>query len=141
MLDNNKAWRSAETVRRAWLAEFVTRKTAPKGAEALICAAAVEGPHWLRQAFERSHPLLRTLRFGEEQAQQFGHAAEVETLATDPSTPKALSMRTLAAILTAWEASTDVHTWRNPDEWGRRCMEALTGLGIPGQRGRATADR
>jgi ParB family chromosome partitioning protein len=30
VLDNNKAWRAAETVRREWLKNFVARKTAPK---------------------------------------------------------------------------------------------------------------
>ncbi len=41
MLHNNKAWRSAETVRREWLGRFLARKTTPTGAEALICEAVV----------------------------------------------------------------------------------------------------
>ena len=41
---------SAETVRREWLAGFVARKTAPKGAEALICEAVVTGHHSLSKA-------------------------------------------------------------------------------------------
>ncbi|MEJ7796790.1 MAG: hypothetical protein WKF50_14640, partial [Nocardioides sp.] len=39
VIDNNKAWASAETVRREWLAEFASRKTAPKGAAAFVVQA------------------------------------------------------------------------------------------------------
>ena len=41
VIANNAAWRSAETVRREWVAGFVTRKTPPSGAEALVYAALV----------------------------------------------------------------------------------------------------
>lgn len=41
IIDNNKAWDSAATVRREWLAVFATSKTAPKGTGAFL-AAAVE---------------------------------------------------------------------------------------------------
>ena len=34
VIANNKAWASAEVVRREWLRQFLTRKTAPQGAEA-----------------------------------------------------------------------------------------------------------
>jgi ParB family chromosome partitioning protein len=34
VIDNNKAWASAETVRRDWLRTFLTRKNPPKGAAA-----------------------------------------------------------------------------------------------------------
>lgn len=36
VIDNNKAWDSAEVVRGEWLAEFAKRKTPPKGAAAFI---------------------------------------------------------------------------------------------------------
>jgi ParB family transcriptional regulator, chromosome partitioning protein len=36
VLCNNKAWRAAETVRREWLKAFVSRKSAPKGAQRFI---------------------------------------------------------------------------------------------------------
>lgn len=61
VIANNKAWASAETVRREWLAGFVARKTAPKGAEALICEAVVTGHHSLSKAMDHRHPMLFTL--------------------------------------------------------------------------------
>ncbi|WP_299451244.1 ParB N-terminal domain-containing protein [uncultured Serinicoccus sp.] len=131
--ENNTAWRSAETVRRQWLAQFVTRKTPPKGAEDLICHAVLTGPHWLKQAFESSHPRLRSmLRPTEDGAplvSYLGGHAQARELADEPASAKAATMRALAAILTAWEDKTDVHTWRVPDEWDRRVMAALTGWG------------
>jgi ParB family chromosome partitioning protein len=35
----------------------------------------------------------------------------------------------LAADLAAWEASTSVHTWRNPTAWDARIMTALASGG------------
>ena len=58
VIDNNKAWRSAETVRREWLARFITRKTPPAGAEALVCAALISGHHSLTRAMQEGHRLL-----------------------------------------------------------------------------------
>lgn len=39
VIENNKAWDSAETVRRDWLREFFKRKTAPKGTAAFTATA------------------------------------------------------------------------------------------------------
>lgn len=129
VIANNKAWRSAETVRRAWLTSFVARKTVPAGAEALICEAVV-GARWdLGKAIERDHPMLRELlgesteTYGSEQTEA------IARLVTQPKTAKAQVIRTLAAVLAAWEATTSTHTWRNPNRWDERIMRALTGWG------------
>lgn len=115
VVENNKAWRSAETVRREWLAGFLTRKTPPKGAETLITTILLSGPHWLRQAMENGHSLLRHLSTGKEPSPLYaGGTQELADLATTPKTPKAHTMRTLAAIVAAWEDSTSVQTWRGP---------------------------
>lgn len=131
VIENNKAWRSAETVRREWLAGFVTRKTAPKGAEEFICAAVIEAPHWLGSALDDRHAFLRGLLTGQEARPAYTDEGrqQVEALHTTQGTAKAQTMRTLAAILAAWEARTDVHTWRGPDQWDRRVMAALTDWG------------
>lgn len=131
VIENNKAWRSAETVRREWLAGFVTRKTAPKGAEAFICAAVVEGPHWLGSALDDRHAFLRGLLTGQEVRPAYTDEGrqQIEALHTTQGTAKAQTMRTLAAIVAAWEAHTDVHTWRGPDQWDQRVMAALTDWG------------
>ena len=48
-------------MRREWLAGFVTRKTAPKGAEFLIREAIVTGHHTVSKALEHRNPMLFTL--------------------------------------------------------------------------------
>ncbi|MDN5896330.1 chromosome partitioning protein, ParB family [Brevibacterium sp. Mu109] len=125
VIANNKAWASAETVRREWLAGFLSRKTAPKGAEALICEAVVTGEHSLYKAMEANHPRLRDLLgVGADKSRWDSHG-EVAGIAAKATTPKASTMTTLAAVIAAWEDSTSKHTWRNPDDWDARVLGAL----------------
>lgn len=132
VLAGNKAWRAAEAVRRDWLRGLVARKTPPKDAEYLICSAVLTGPHWLRQGMEQSYGLLAEMlpaQTDEDAHEWYRASARAQELAQEPASVKAATMRTLAAILTAWEAHTDVQTWRRCDEWDRRVMEALIGWG------------
>lgn len=125
VIANNKAWTSAETVRRQWLAGFFARKTAPKGAEALICEAVVTGKHSLRKAMESNHPRLRELVGVGADKGRWNSDGEVAALAAKATTPKGATMTTLAAVIAAWEDSTGKHTWRNPGEWDARVLGAL----------------
>ena len=97
----------------------------------MICAAVLTGPYWLRRATETVHPLLREYlaHTGQDTAGHGYGPDRVEVLAEEPGTPKASTMRTLAAVLTAWEDDTGVHTWRGPSQWDARIMTALTGWG------------
>ncbi|MBZ5733599.1 ParB N-terminal domain-containing protein [Nocardioides sp. TRM66260-LWL] len=130
VIANNKAWASAETVRREWLAGFVARKTAPKGAEALICEAVVTGHHSLSKAMDHRHPMLFTLLGVERPTGYYGAGHdECRKIATKASTPKAATMTTLAAVVAAWEATTGKHSWRNPSAWDARVLGALVEWG------------
>jgi ParB family chromosome partitioning protein len=130
VIANNKAWASAETVRREWLATFVARKTAPKGAEALICEAVVTGRHSLSRAMDHRHPMLFTLLGIDVPTGYYGAGyEECHKIATKASTPKAATMTTLAAIVAAWEATTGKHSWRNPTAWDARVLGALVEWG------------
>lgn len=130
VIANNKAWTSAETVRREWLAGFVARKTAPKGAEALICEAVVTGHHSLSKAMDHRHPMLFTLLGIDVPTGYYGAGHdECHKTATKASTPKAAIMTTLAAVVAAWEATTSKHSWRNPTAWDSRVLGALVEWG------------
>lgn len=130
VIANNKAWASAETVRREWLAGFVARKTAPKGAEALICEAVVTGHHSLSKAMDHRHPMLFTLLGVERPTGYYGAGHdECRKIATKASTPKAATMTTLAAVVAAWEATTGKHSWRNPTAWDAGVLGALVEWG------------
>ncbi len=129
VIANNKAWTSAEVVRRDWLRQFLTRKTPPQGAEALICEAVVGGQFTLTKAMDAAHPTLREL-LGLDSASVYGGGRQAaERLADLQVTPKAATMTTLAAVVTAWEASTGKHTWRNPNSWDARVLGALAKWG------------
>ncbi|GGO94381.1 hypothetical protein GCM10011584_35280 [Nocardioides phosphati] len=45
VIENNKAWTAAKTVRREWLATFAARKTAPKGTATFIATALCRDSH------------------------------------------------------------------------------------------------
>lgn len=129
VIANNKAWASAEVVRRDWLRQFLTRKTPPNGAEALICEAVVGGQFSVIKAMESAHPMLRNL-LGLDTASVYGGGRQAaERLAVQQATPKAATMTSLAAVVAAWEASTGKHTWRNPNPWDARVLAALAGWG------------
>jgi len=129
VIANNKAWVSAETVRRAWLRDFFTRKTPPKGAEALICEAVVGGQFTLSKAMDSAHPLLRDL-LGVDTPSVYGAGRSAAAkLAASPANPKAATMTTLAAVVAAWEDSTGKQTWRQPSAWDGRVLAALSEWG------------
>lgn len=126
VIANNKAWASAETVRREWLSTFVTRKTAPKGAEALICEAVVTGHHTLSKAMDHRHPRLFGLLGIDVPSGYYGAGyEECHKIATRAASPKGAIMTTLAAVVAAWEDSIGKHTWRNPTQWDARMLAAL----------------
>lgn len=130
VIANNKAWKSAEVARREWLAQFITRRGVPAGAESLICEAVLTADHHLQKAMEQQHPMLRTLLGVEPETGIYdGTRSACARLATQASTSKAATIRTLGAVLAAWEQASDVHTWRNPTAWDARIMAALTGWG------------
>jgi ParB family chromosome partitioning protein len=129
VIANNAAWRSAETVRRKWLTTFLARKSAPKGAEALICEAVVTGDHTLNKAMTYRHPMLCRLLGIEISGAYWGATPELAELAAKPATPKAATMTTLGAVVAAWEDSIGTHTWRNPTGWDARVLGALMDWG------------
>ncbi|WP_341231410.1 hypothetical protein [Nocardioides salarius] len=117
-------------MRREWLATFVARKTAPKGAEALICEAVVTGHHSLSKAMDHRHPMLFTLLGIDVPTGYYGAGHdECHKIASKASTPKAATMTTLAAVVAAWEATTGKHSWRNPTAWDARVLGALVEWG------------
>ena len=125
MIANNKAWASAESVRRRFITGLLGRKTPPKGAEALICEAVVTGQHSLYKAMEGNHPMLRKLLGVGEDKTRWNSRSDLLTIAGRATTPKAATMTALAAVLAAWEDSIGKHTWRNPNDWDDRVLSAL----------------
>ena len=101
MLANNKAWRSAETVRRKWLAALLTRKTAPKGAIAFVAGSLAECDHDMRQSLERSHLLAQ---------QVFGSPAGTLAGTSGDMTEGRAQVVVLGLVLAAYEHGTGTHS-------------------------------
>src|SRR5665648_1153931 len=113
VLANNAAWRSAEVVRRQWLAGLLSRRQVPKGAEALIARAVLERQYSLTHALSNGHDLLPDLLGLRPTDSGYQSGAQVAArVLAQATTPAAATMRTLAAVLAAWEARSGVHTWR-----------------------------
>lgn len=135
VIANNKAWRAAQVVRREWLAGLLSRRSVPAGAETLIATAVIGREYSLGHALQHGHSLLPSL-LGIAPVEQTGptHHSDRATCARiigQASTAKAATLRTLAAVLAAWEERSGVHTWRNPGPWDAAVMSALTGWGYP----------
>lgn len=135
VIANNKAWKAAETVRRQWLTGLLARRTVPAGTEVLIARAVVGREYTLSHAMEHGHEVLMNLLgvvpVEREAASYYGNRAMCAQVLDQATTPKAALMRTLAAVVAAWEQRADTHTWRNPTEWDDTIMTALIGWGYP----------
>jgi ParB family transcriptional regulator, chromosome partitioning protein len=123
VIDNNKAWRSAETVRLDWLRSFLTRKTLPKQAAAFIADTLTRDPYLLtgNNARQVAADLLAT--------HKEGPAHDVlGALIAGASEPRA-HVLTLGLVLGAYEASTSVQSWRCAQAGNNRYLTYLTECG------------
>ncbi|MFS0700264.1 ParB/RepB/Spo0J family partition protein [Cellulomonas sp. 179-A 4D5 NHS] len=123
LIANNKAWPSAQTVRRDWLTTFATRKTAPKDAPAFIAAALAR----------RTSPdtddlrLARTLLGIPERANWSDPDPLAEAIAK--ASPARAQHIALVLILATIEQRTGIHTWRRPSPESRAYFTALDAWG------------
>lgn len=128
VLRYNKAWQSAEAVRRPWLAEFLTRPKPPADAVRFILSAVIRGDYDLRKAMEGGHEggasLLGIERPAERRWNDYGLPAAFEAAGEDRARVIALG-----AVLAAYEDHTGVHTWRQRAAEGRRYLAALESWG------------
>jgi ParB family transcriptional regulator, chromosome partitioning protein len=105
VIENNKAWRAAETVRREWLTAFLARKTLPKGALRYVLTELAVS-HWR---------LTNQLGANEVACQLLG-VADKEALVTaiNAAGDGRAQVIALAVILGAYEHFYgSVDTWRN----------------------------
>ena len=135
VIANNKAWKAAEVVRREWLTAFLTRRSVPAGAESLIARAVIGSEYSLSYALQHGHTLLPSL-LGIKPVEDttpayYGNRATCARIVEQATTPRSATMRTLAAVIAAWEGRSGTHTWRNPSAWDAAVMGSLVGWGYP----------
>lgn len=131
VIANNKAWESAQVVRRDWLRELFARKTAPKGAAIFVAAEFAQGDHDLRRAMESGNALASTL-LGLGDAGGYGYYSgrpnPIAEAARSGSAARA-TMLALALVLAAYEDGTTRDSWRNPTPATRRYFAQLRDWG------------
>jgi ParB family transcriptional regulator, chromosome partitioning protein len=114
----NKKWRTAETVRREWLTEFLARKEAPKDALRFIIESLARADNALRHSAERSYAMPHQLLGLPRQEPENGFHARNATDAVVDAIAHASDARAavmgLGIILGAYEETTGVHIWRSP---------------------------
>jgi ParB family chromosome partitioning protein len=131
---NNEAWRSAEKVRRAWLRDFLTRRTPPKGSAAFVAAALAHGDHALSHAFGNGHQRARDLfRLGHltDEADDTAARRQGETLTDllDGATDNRALVIALGIILATYEDAWTTDTWRRPSPADARYLTFLMANG------------
>ncbi|MFB7251214.1 ParB/RepB/Spo0J family partition protein [Microbacterium sp. NPDC056234] len=110
LIANNKAWESAEKVRREWLVTFLSRKRAPKDALTFIADAVIENRGSLSGALSERHRFAAELLglSKPEWGEQNPLAAHIA------SHPARTATVLLAVAIAACEAATSKQTWRYP---------------------------
>jgi ParB family chromosome partitioning protein len=131
---NNEAWRSAENVRRAWLTDFLTRRTPPKGSARFVATALAHGNHALSRAFTNGHQRARDLFRLDHLTGEADDTADRrpgKTLAAllDGTTDNRALVVALGIALAAYEDAWNTDTWRRPSPADARYLMFLTANG------------
>jgi ParB family chromosome partitioning protein len=125
VIDHNKQIDASQAPRREWLAGFVLRKTAPKGAQLFLAKQKVHGGYELRRAFERNHALAREL-LGMPVGSML--ADLTDKIAAAP-TPGKATVYDMFLTLCAMEDTFSRNAWRYPQQSEQEYMAALISCG------------
>jgi ParB family chromosome partitioning protein len=131
VLANNKAWRSAETVRRDWLKTFLSSKTPPKDALRFILAEMADPESPLDGAMDRRHPMGCELLGAEQTPARWMRKAKGETLIDilAKASESRAQVIALGLVLGAHENTLSVDTWRRPQFTAGRYLAKITEWG------------
>jgi ParB family chromosome partitioning protein len=121
LIANNKAWASAETVRREWLASFLSRKTLPKDAGVVIANGLTAYRSITGTAIEKGN-LLAHQFFGIDRADYWGPDKLAGLVVESPTKAQHVI---LSVVLGGLESATSKETWRHPSTPMRAYFERL----------------
>jgi len=124
VIESNKAWGSAETVRREWLRGLACRKTAPKGTAAFLAATLAVDADLLADV-GGNHLAADLLGVP---AGTYGRSAAMAELVAAVGGARALLLA-LVQVLAAYEARTDRNDWRQLRPATGRYLTHLQALG------------
>jgi ParB family chromosome partitioning protein len=124
VIESNKAWGSAQTVRRGWLRGLACRKTAPKGTAAFLATALAVDTDLLADV-GGNHLAADLLGVP---AGAYGRSAALAEHVAAASDARALLLA-LVQVLAAYEARTDRNDWRQLRPATGRYLTHLQDLG------------
>jgi ParB family chromosome partitioning protein len=131
VLANNKAWRSAETVRREWLKTFLSGKTPPKDTLRFILTELADPNSPLDGAMQRRHPMGCELLGTEQSPPHWMRERTGETLVDvlAKANDSRAQVIALGLVLGSHEALLSVDSWRRPGFTDARYLAKLTEWG------------
>lgn len=122
VIESNKAWKSAQTVRAAWVSKFLARKTAPKGSAVFVAATLAD--HASALTDYRTPGKVDELMHGGKTRMRSDRAKLEENL-TDG---RALLIA-VGHCCAAYEAQMSEHTWRSVQSGPARYLAFLAANG------------
>ena len=123
---NNKAWVSAEKVRRAWVTKLLGRKRLPSQALAFAATVIADNRNEVARAASDGHDMAATLLSLDGQ-RHYGQPHPIAAMTQ--ATPTKAGHALLAVALGALEAATNKNSWRNPDQATRAYLDQLAAWG------------
>jgi ParB family chromosome partitioning protein len=128
LIANNKAWDSAEVVRREWLTAFFARKTLPKDASQVVAVALTAHRTTVAAGLNKGNRLAAILLGLEAQDSEWG-ASPIDPIAE--SSPARSGHVAIAVVFGAFEGSIGRHTWRNAGRDAVAYFEQIAAWGYP----------
>lgn len=125
VIDSNKASKSAQVVRREWLATFAKRKTPPKATAHFIAATLTASPYLL----DRAGANARTYACDLLGAIAKPYGAGAADLVTDKTTTPRAQVVSLVVLLAAYEHETTHNDWRQVREDTTRYLRFIEAQG------------
>ncbi len=125
LIANNKAWTAAETVRREWIATFLSRKTLPKDADRVIALGLTAHRFSVSSAMSGGNDLAHTFLAVERPS---GYRMDALAALVEANPGKA-RLVALAVVLAGAEAGTSKESWRRGDERAAALFRQLAAWG------------
>ncbi|MFK3984510.1 ParB/RepB/Spo0J family partition protein [Micromonospora sp. NPDC050397] len=129
VIQSNKAWDSAETVRRDWLRTFLTRKNAPKTAAGFLAGSLARADHAITSALTGGNSLGHDLLGLPDQAPTYGRRATAMVELVGKASDDRGQMIALGLVLAAYEDATSRNSWRRVSDSTARYLRYLEANG------------
>jgi ParB family chromosome partitioning protein len=129
VIQSNKDWDSAETVRRQWLRTFLARKSAPNTAAAFIAGSLARTDHAVTRALTGGNRLAHDLLGLPDQAPTLGRRAPAMVELVGKANDARAQMIALGLVLAAYEEATNRNCWRSVSDDTTRYLRYLEANG------------